>query len=104
VLLGGALIGPRIKGGSSKEPSFHFFGTFLEFSHKTFDADICQWVFDQPVNDLYKKEVAGDKLLPPLNRFSIEGLIRYRMILNSTLLFLERPSCVELSAMGLVAP
>jgi hypothetical protein len=80
VPFGGALIGHMIKGGSSKEPPFYFFGTFLESSQKRsmpISVNGYLRVFDQPVNDRYKKEVAGDKLLPPLNRFSIEGLIRY---------------------------
>jgi hypothetical protein len=75
VLLGGVLIGRMIKEGSSKEPSFHFFGTFLESSQKRsmpISVDGYLRVFDQPVNDLCEKEVAGKKLLPPQNRVSIE--------------------------------
>jgi hypothetical protein len=58
VLHGGALIGHMIKEGSSKEPSFHFFGTFLESSKKRsmpISVNGYLGVFDQPVNDRYKK-------------------------------------------------
>jgi hypothetical protein len=77
VPFGGVPVGLMIKGGSFEEPPFHFLGTFFQSSKNrsmpiSVNESLTHWSMAS-----IKKEVTGEKLLPPLNRFFVEGLIRY---------------------------